>query len=151
MDDLRIMQGMMTAQTQQFAQILKQVVQPPVQLVPVTAPVLAPTPSTYTKIRPMLPKYDGKMDADDHMDQFISIANVEHWTNEDRKQNFYKTLVKIASTCYVRNATLIDAGTWKEKEALFLEYFRSLTYMPDGQVLAMTRQQWENETVQIFQ
>ena len=114
----------MAAQAQQFAQILQQAVQPPVQPVLAPAPVPAPTPSTYMKIHPTLPKYDGKTDADDHMDQFLSIANAEHWTNEDRKQKFYKMLVKTAFTWYVRNAALIDAGTWEE-EALFLEYFHS--------------------------
>ena len=123
MDDLlRIMQGMLAAQAQQFAQILQQAVQPQVQLILATAPVPAPPPSTNKKIRPTLPKYDGKMDVDDHIDQFVAIANTEHWTNDDRKQNFYKTLVKTASTWYVRSATEIEAGTWEDEQSLFLDF-----------------------------
>ena len=67
----------MADQAQQFAQILQQAVQPPVQ--PVLAPALLPVPplSTNKKIRPTLPKYDGKTDTDNHMDQFVAIANAE--------------------------------------------------------------------------
>ena len=137
MDDLlRIMQGMMAAQAQQFAQILQQDVQPPVQPVPAPALVPVPKPSIYTKIHPTLPKYDGRMDADDHMDQFLSNANAEHWTSEDCKQNFYKTLVKTASHWYVGNATEIETGTWEEEQTLFLDYFRSPTLLADWQVQA---------------
>ena len=72
------------------------------------------------------------------MDQFVAIDNAEHWTNEDRKQNFYKTLVKTASTWYVQNATEIETGPWEEEQTLFLDYFRSPTFLADRQVQAMT-------------
>ena len=138
-DLLRIMQGMMAAQAQQFVQILQQAVQLPVQPVLAPAPVPVPPPSTNKKIRPTLPKYDGKTDADDHMDQFVALANAEHWMNEDRKQNFYKTLVKTASTWYAQNATEIETGIWEEEKTLFLDYFRSPTFLADRQVQALTR------------
>ena len=98
-DDLmRVMQEMMHLQSQQLTQMLQQVVQvtqaPPAQV----APAPAPPPSTYKKIHPTLPEYDGNTDTDNHMDLFESIAETEGWTDDDRKQNLYKTLVKTAKT-----------------------------------------------------
>ena len=74
-DDLmREMQEMMHLQSQQFTQML-QVVQ--VTQAPPAPAIVLQQPSMYKKINPMLPKYDGKTDADDHMDLFESIANME--------------------------------------------------------------------------
>ena len=153
-DLLRVMQGMMATQNQQFTQMLafmQHVTQTTVPPQPTLAPVVATTPAaTNKKIRPTLPKYDGRTDADDHMDQFVAIANAEHWTNDDRKQNFYKTLVKTASTWYVRNAEVIEAGTWEQEQAMFLDYFRSPTFKADQHVQAMTRLHQEGETVREY-
>ena len=116
-DDLmRVMQEMMHLQSQQFTQMLQQVVQ--VTQVPPAHPAPAPQPSTYKKIRPTLPKYDGKTDADDHMDLFESIAKTEAWTDDDRKQNFYKSLVKTVNTWYVRNTATLTAETWGEEKTV---------------------------------
>ena len=118
-DDLmHVMQEMMRLKSHLFTQMLQQVIQV-TRALPALAPAPALQPSTYKKIRPTLPKYNGKMDADDHMDHFESIAEIEAWTDEDQRHNFYKSLVKMANMWYVQKTTIITtAAIWDDEKTV---------------------------------
>ena len=135
-----VMQEMMRLPFQQFTQMLQQVIQvtqaPPAQV----APAPAPQPSMCKKIRPTFPKYDGMTDTDNHIDLFESIAETKAWTDNDRKQNFCKSLVKTANTWYVRNTATITAehGPMKNYVSSVFPFVNLLVRPPDLSHVAKT-------------
>ena len=109
----------------------------------------APQPGT-VKISPNLPTFDGSVDADDHMELFVSIADAEVWNDDQRKLHFYKTLQKTALIWYMQTATVIQVGDWNDKCTLFLDYFHSPMYVTDRQVKAMSHKQEETKTIRDY-